>query len=128
MAAGKRRACAGRVKLVKPGRQVQLEPPRLLLCHVLQNPVETFQPLRADFSLVSGLVDGAAGVTHVSAIAEFAGANHLPDFPEAILDFLRCHMPEPELTNARRVDQLTAKRQVEQFGRGCGMNSLAGAL
>src|SRR5690554_2406457 len=106
----------------------QLQAPGLLLCHVLQNPVKALQPLSGYLPLGRRFRQGAARITHVPAVTELAQADQRPDLPEAVLQLLWRHMPQAELADTRRVNQITTARQVKQLGGGRGVYTLAGTL
>ncbi len=74
------------------------------------------------------LTDSAAWIGIMLAVAVFAVAQVVMEFDKALRDLFRLQMPQPELTNARGVDHVTAMREMIQTrGRG-GMLSKAGVV
>src|SRR5690554_407414 len=62
------------------------------------------------------------------AIAKLAVTDHLTNLTKPVLNLLWPHVPETKLPNTRRINQITAHRQVKKLRSGSGMDTLASTL
>ena len=84
----------------------------------------TRQPSRGNDAIFDGLLQLAAWLFLMFAIAKTAAAQKGPEFDEAVEQSLWLHMPESEFADAGRVDQVAALRQMKQPRGGRGMAAL----
>lgn len=80
--------------------------------------------LRHDAPVLQGLEQGATWFTVVLAVAEAAMPEQVAELDETGLDVVSRHVPQAELTDAGRVDQVAAAGKMEQSRGGGGMGAL----
>ena len=75
-----------------------------------------FVAARVEAAVGHGVFHGAAGFVRVRAVGKFAAAYIGPQIAHPAANLFRHHVPKLKLPNARRVDDITAGRQRNQFG------------
>ena len=88
----------------------------------------TFITADVNLSPSDGVLDGAAGFVGVRAIGESARGNVRTELDEAALEFGGIDVPEFELAEAGRIDDVAAEFQADEFGVGGGVFPFAGPI
>ncbi len=85
-------------------------------------------PCGVDLSAMDGVLDGAAGFVGVRAIGKMAVGDVGAKLDEVTLELARHRAPELELAEPGRVDDETARFEVDQLGGRGGVLALGGPV